>query len=294
MMIKKFLDPKNDYAFKQIFGQEKNKDILIRLINAVLRSQLHRKVVDVTFLNPVQEPEVLAKKQSIVDVLCKDQDGCQYIIEMQVANTSGFEERAQYYASKAYVSQMGEGGLYYGLKKVIFLAFTNFSIFPTKEHYKSEHVTLDKKTLENNLNKISFTFVDLVKFDKMRTEEVNDLTLEEKFYYFLRHATEISEENMAKLIKQNSVIDKAFGILRRISVTEEERFRYEREEKRLFDLAASYDFQLQQGFTEGLNKGLKQGKEEGLKQGKIELIQALVQEGLISEEEAQKRIAALG
>ena len=53
MMIKKNLDPKNDYAFKQIFGQEKNKDILIKLINTVLKSQLHQQVVDVTFLNPV-------------------------------------------------------------------------------------------------------------------------------------------------------------------------------------------------------------------------------------------------
>ena len=215
----------------------------------------------------------------MVDVLCKDEDGCQYIIEMQIANTSGFEERAQYYASKAYISQMGEGGLYYGLKKVIFLAFTNFSIFPQKERYKSEHVTLDKKTLEHNLDKITFTFVDLVKFDEMRTQEVSDLTLEEKFYYFLRHATEISEENMEKLIKQNSVLDKAFGILHRISVTEEEHFKYEREEKRLLDLAASYDLRQQQGFEEGKEEGLKEGEEKGLqkglKEGKIKLIQTL-------------------
>ena len=36
MLFSKFLDPKNDYAFKRIFGTEKNKDILIDFINAVV------------------------------------------------------------------------------------------------------------------------------------------------------------------------------------------------------------------------------------------------------------------
>ena len=31
-----------------------------------------------------EEPEIRSKKQSVVDVLCKDEDGCLYIIEMNV------------------------------------------------------------------------------------------------------------------------------------------------------------------------------------------------------------------
>jgi hypothetical protein len=36
MAISKYLDPKNDIAFKKIFGTEKNKDILIHFLNDVL------------------------------------------------------------------------------------------------------------------------------------------------------------------------------------------------------------------------------------------------------------------
>lgn len=36
MPISKFLDPKNDVAFKKIFGTEKNKDILIHFLNDML------------------------------------------------------------------------------------------------------------------------------------------------------------------------------------------------------------------------------------------------------------------
>ena len=36
MAFSKFLDPKNDVAFRRIFGTEKNKDILIRFLNYIL------------------------------------------------------------------------------------------------------------------------------------------------------------------------------------------------------------------------------------------------------------------
>ena len=43
-MITKYVDPKNDFAFKRIFGSEKNKDILIALLNDVFSSQLNSKI----------------------------------------------------------------------------------------------------------------------------------------------------------------------------------------------------------------------------------------------------------
>ncbi|MGI4775698.1 MAG: PD-(D/E)XK nuclease family transposase, partial [Janthinobacterium lividum] len=35
MSVSKFLDPKNDIAFRRIFGTEKNKDILIHFVNDI-------------------------------------------------------------------------------------------------------------------------------------------------------------------------------------------------------------------------------------------------------------------
>ena len=70
MAITKFLDPKNDVAFHRIFGSEKNKDILIHFINDVLELRDANKIKEVTFLSTIQIPEIAAKKQSIVDVLC--------------------------------------------------------------------------------------------------------------------------------------------------------------------------------------------------------------------------------
>src|SRR5271170_8288558 len=111
MSLTKFLDPKNDIAFKKIFGTKKNKDILIHFLNDMVVFREGKPIVDVTFLKTIQDPEISTKKTSIVDILCEDQDKNTYVVEMQVAQHRGFEKRAQYYAAKAYVSQMEKGGI---------------------------------------------------------------------------------------------------------------------------------------------------------------------------------------
>ncbi len=82
MAFSKFLDPKNNYAFKRIFGTEKNKDILIHFLNDILDLTDEAKIENVQFLNPIQNPDIAAKKESIVDVLCRDSKGVQTIVEM--------------------------------------------------------------------------------------------------------------------------------------------------------------------------------------------------------------------
>ena len=46
-MIEKYLDQKNDVAFKKIFGSEKNKDILIHFLNDVLLFNIIIMIINV-------------------------------------------------------------------------------------------------------------------------------------------------------------------------------------------------------------------------------------------------------
>ena len=92
MAVSKFLDPKNDVAFKKIFGSEKNKDILIHFINDIMGFTGGDQIQDVTFLSAIQDPEIAYKKQSIVDVLCKSENGTKIIVEMQVSPSKGFKK----------------------------------------------------------------------------------------------------------------------------------------------------------------------------------------------------------
>ena len=48
MSIGKFLDPKNDLAFKRIFDTEKNKDILIHFLNDIFVNQTSPEKAEMT------------------------------------------------------------------------------------------------------------------------------------------------------------------------------------------------------------------------------------------------------
>ncbi|NGX54030.1 MAG: hypothetical protein K1000chlam4_00752, partial [Chlamydiae bacterium] len=108
-MLSRYLDPKNDLAFKKVFGTEKHKRIPMDFLNAVFDLQGDKRIIDLEFLNPRQSPEIDARKESIVDLLVQDQRGVKYIVEMQVAKIEGFEKRAQYYAAKTYCAHFGKG-----------------------------------------------------------------------------------------------------------------------------------------------------------------------------------------
>ena len=259
-MLAKFLDPKNDVAFKKIFGTEKNKDILIHFLNDMITFKESGKIEKITFLKTVQDPEIAARKTSIVDILCNDEKGNQYIVEMQVAKEKGFEKRAQYYASKAYISQANSGGEYHNLKEVIFLAISDFVMFPNKKSYKSDHVILDKESLENDLKDFSFTFLELPKFNKKANELTN---IVEKWMYFFKRATKTSDSDLQKIIGNDAIIERAYVELDRFSWNSEELLTYDQAEK----YEGAYRASMDQKFDEGIEKGIKIGEEKGIKIG---------------------------
>ena len=263
-MIGKFLDVRNDVAFKRIFGTEKNKDILIHFLNDMLVFKNRSPIVDVAFLNTIQDPEIAYKKTSIVDVLCKDQDGHTYIVEMQVANSAGFEKRAQYYAAKAYGSQMNQGGQYPDLKEVIFLAITDFVMFPNKRKYKSDHVILDNETHEHDLKDFSFTFLELPKFTKTK-EELSSMI--EKWTYFFKHAYETTNADLKEIIGKDEIIQRAYAELDKFSWSEQEFMSYEQEMKREMDNQAVEDAAKAASELKGLERGKREIAKNCLKQG---------------------------
>ncbi|MGC0372441.1 MAG: hypothetical protein DGJ47_001154 [Rickettsiaceae bacterium] len=246
-MITKYLDPKNDICFKHIFGSEKNKDILIHFINDIMDFKGDDTVLSVRFLPTDQNPRTAIDKQSILDVLCKTQDGQQIIIEMQVARTKGFEKRAQYYASKAYCGQLKKSkkkegkekdekkkqDVYDNLKSVIFIAITNHVMFEDKKDYISRHVILDQKTKEHDLDAFSFTFVELPKFKKTKINQLNNMV--EKWCYFFKYAEETHEKDIDKISGNNDVIRQAYEEVNQFNWSEEDIILYERAEKTILD-----------------------------------------------------------
>lgn len=283
-MLSKFLDPKNDFAFKRIFGTEKNKDILIHFLNDMLVFRDKKPIVDVTFLRPSQDPEIASQKTSIVDVLCQDEAGSTYIVEMQVAKTRGFEKRAQYYAAKAYINQMHKGEDYESLKEVIFLAIVDFTMFENKPSFKSDHVILDRDDHAHHLKDFSFTFLELGKFQKAKHELSSII---DKWAYFFKYADETREQDLPQIIGRDEVIFRAYEELNQFSWNKNELQTYEETMKRERDYDASMAYQYDVGVQDGLEKGLERGKEEGAYQERLLIAEKLLRNGMSLEKVAQ-------
>ena len=270
MFATKFLDPTNDVAFKKIFGVEKNKAILIDFLNDVLHRDGKNLIEDVKLLKNHLMPEISVYKSSIIDVLCTDQNGVRYVVEMQVARNGGFEKRAQYYAAKVYIDQIDKGGEYSNLKEVIFLAITEYVMFPDKPDYLSEHVTLDKKTGEHDLKDFSYTFIELPKF----TKELSELeTGIERWCYFFKHASIPEDVNKMLEHTKDLVIENAYHALEAHNWTKNELMYYNEIAKKKMDIAARESYVKNEARAEARAEALAEGKAEGRAEGKAEGIE---------------------
>ena len=180
----KFVDVKNDIAFRKIFGNENRKESLISFLNAVLDFQGDQRITQVTILNPYQLPKLKGGKVTIIDVKATDQAGRTYIIEMQVGNIDGFEKRVLYYSAKSYSDQIKRADFYRQLRPVIFIGVLDFEQ-TANIHYISRSQVRDIETGEQTIKDMEFNFIELPKF-KIELKDLKTLT--EKWIYFIKNS----------------------------------------------------------------------------------------------------------
>lgn len=183
----RFVDVKNDVAFRKIFGNENKKVILISILNAVLGLEGQDRVRDVTLLNPYQLPRLVGEKSSIIDVKATDEKGATFIVEMQVAEPAGFDKRVLYYTSKDYAGQINSGDDYTLLRPVYFIGILNFNYF-TGDDYLSSHSIIDEATGQNAFKDLKFRFIELKKFNK-KEHELKSIV--DKWTFFIKYAEDL-------------------------------------------------------------------------------------------------------
>jgi predicted transposase/invertase (TIGR01784 family) len=180
----KFVDIKNDVAFRKIFGNENRKEVLISFLNAVLLLKNNNRIVYVDILTPYQLPALKGGKVTIVDLKAKDQNNKIYIVEMQVAEVDGFDKRVLYYASKSYSAQIERGDEYEQLNPTYFIGILDFEATQNPT-YINRHKIVDIQTNENFISGIEFNFIELPKFNK-KEQELE--TVIDQWVYFIKNA----------------------------------------------------------------------------------------------------------
>lgn len=218
----KYLDPKADLTFKKIFAG--HPDLLISLLNALLPLKRNQQIKSIEYLPTELVPVDPLHKDTIVDVRCRDVEGRQFVVEMQMAWTDAFKQRVLFNASKAYVSQAEMGCKYEDLQPVYSLNLVN-EIFEKdmKEYKHNYHIVHDKRT-KKVIEGLCFTFIELPKFHPHTLKEKRMTVL------WLRFLTEINDKTQevpAELL-ESPEISKALEEVKISAFTAEELRAYDK------------------------------------------------------------------
>jgi len=272
----RYLDPKNDLTFKKVFGEHPH--LLLSFLNALLPLPEDRPIVSLEYLPSELVPQLpLEQKHTIVDVRCKDTDGRQFLVEMQMVWTESFFSRILFNASKAYVKQLEPGKKYHLLEPVYALSLVNEHVTSGTEgdfyhHYQIVNIANTNRQIEG----LEFVFVELPKF---RPRSLREKKLQ---VLWLRYLTEIHGQNpkISQDLLEDSDVREAVEILAESAFTPAELESYDRywdsvsiERTLVGDSHAAGE---KVGIKKGEKRGLKKGEKIGLKRGeKIGLQKAL-------------------
>ena len=262
----KFADPKNDLAFKKIFGNSKHKNILISFLNSVLDFKGGKEIVEVELANPYQVPKIPELKETILDIQAINKNGEKFIVEMQRKDLGNFTKRSLYYTSKAYVEQLPKGNDYTSLKKVYFIGIVNFEIFNSKK-FISRHLIVNQESMEQDLDDFEFTFIELPKFKK----ELNELeTVLDRWIYFIKYASDLTL--IPKEYENKDEFLEAFEVAKQTS--------WDKEELKVYEYMGLKEFDEINALRTAEEKGLQKGLQEGKKAEKIEIARKSISQGL--------------
>lgn len=278
----RYLNPKADLTFKRVFGE--HPDLVMSLLNALLPLEKGQEIIDIEYLPAEIVPDNPLRKNSIVDVRCKDKIGRQFIVEMQMIWSPEFRQRVLFNASKAYVRQIGSGEQYELLQPVYSLNLVN-EVFESElegfyHYYRLVHMEHTEKVIDG----LHLIFVELPKFNPHTYSEKRMQVL------WLRYLTEINENTreVPEELMANPEVKKAVTALEESAFTDAQLLGYEKfwdiisVEKTLYNSAERKGLKrgLERGLEQGLKQGLKQGLEQGLKQGIERGIEQGIEQGI--------------
>lgn len=248
----KYLDPKADLTFKRVFGE--HPDLVMSLLNALLPLTAGQEITDIEYLPSEMVPENPLRKNSIVDVRCKDKTGRQFIVEMQMIWSPEFKQRVLFNASKAYVRQINAGEQYELLQPVYSLNLVNEVFEPELKgyyhHYQMVHVENSDKVIDG----LQLIFVELPKFTPHTYSEKKMQVL------WLRYLTEINEQTreVPEELMANPEVKKAVNALEVSAFTDAQLAGYEK----FWDIISVEKTLYNSAERRGMAQGMAQGKAE--------------------------------
>ena len=282
-MFLKFYTCRYDRAFKEVFMNEANKDLLIYLLEGILKLNIKK----VEYLNLEQNVGNVYVKRKHFDLFLKTDIG-NIQVEVNVSNLNYVRPRNMSYLCAIYSHHVLKGQNYTQETRIIQINFS-YGLQDTEDmrvYYvqdkSNKHYVENFTIYEINMEKyINYWYTkDKEKIEANKEIIMLDLGLEE-----LRLLSE-KDRMVAKYMEEIKKVNEDPEFFEYMSAEEDNRkiensIRQEMTERGLKEgLEKGMKKGIQQGMKQGIQQGLKQGIEQGQIKAKKEMAKLMLEKGL--------------
>jgi predicted transposase/invertase (TIGR01784 family) len=251
--------PKVDFAFKLLFGNEQNLDILADFLKAVLPGLAEEEFAELAVADPHLKPNFRGDKLEVLDVKLRTGSGKSVDIEIQVADTMEMRSRITYYQSNMITEQLGEGGRYSKLKQVISILITDYDSMPETDRFHTEFKMLETEE--------HFPFNNLMEIHVLNLKRLPP-EAQGRLAEWLQFIKAEKEEEFMTAAEKNPMIKKAYNRLQVMSLDAASRMLYEARLK------------AQRDEYSRIEEGRDEGREEGEAKATRKIIFGMAENGV--------------
>ena len=218
---KRFISMLSDYGFKVTFGNESHPKFIKRSLQALIASDT--PIREVKFLRNEVSATTKTARGGLLDMICQDEKGQIFIVEMQLLNLASMIHRVKFYAFHIYNKMVKKGNYQFDdLNKIYTVSILAGRVYPTKHYHQIGTI----KNQDNELidDQITHVIVELDKFKKTLEQIETDL---DKLLYAMKLTDTVPQEAELPDFMREDWLEETLAELERADLTPDQRADWE-------------------------------------------------------------------
>jgi predicted transposase/invertase (TIGR01784 family) len=252
-----YMNPLTDFGFKKIFG---DRELLIDFLNSMLPEA---NIRDIRY-SPTEQVE-WEERKAVYDLLCINEQGEYFLVEVQRVRQTYFADRALFYASCLIRKQAPVGRWNYQLKAVYVISLLNFALAETDE-VEDKHIfervsLMNERTKSRFSDKLQFIYIQLKYFDR----KIDELQTNADNWLFLLKNLEKLESQPSKV--HGRIFERLFHIARIDKLSKRDMRTYNKSVLQYSDVQDAVQYAETRAKEQGIKIGETRGEKRGIKIG---------------------------
>ena len=281
---KRFISMLSDYGFKITFGNESHPKFLRRALQALIDSDI--PILAVKLLRNEVSAVTKTSRGGLFDMICEDEKGQIFIVEMQLLNLANMIHRAKFYAYHRYNTMVKKGHYRFDdLKKIYTVSILAGGTYQTELYHQIG--TIKNQNGELIDDQITHVIIELDKFQKTLAQINTDL---DKLLYTMKLTDTAPQDVQLPDFMREDWLEETLAELERSNLTPEQRADWEMIIAGNMSEKVAREQEIEQAVEQKVEKAVEKAKKETeaiIRKEKEETIVKMIQKGYAPDDIAE-------